>query len=124
MNYSKAIRIARSMSNTTQATLADRSGLDRSYLSLIEGGKRKPTVETLQQISYALRIPFHLLTLLAMGKTDAKKISEEHVSSLARQLTLLLLSDSDDDNKNYRHPKRPAGRKSPRPRVPARGKEA
>lgn len=112
MNYSKAIRIARSMSNITQATLADRSGLDRSYLSLIEGGKRKPTVETLQTLSDALRIPFHLLTLLATEKADTKKISAEQVSSLASELTQLLIASEDDDKSQSS--KRSIGRKSKR----------
>jgi transcriptional regulator with XRE-family HTH domain len=100
MNYSKAIRIARSIAGISQGKLADRSGLDRSYLSLIEGGKRKPTVETIQGISEALGLPFHLLTLLATEKEDAKRIGEEQVLSLAKQLTHLLLESSQDDDSN------------------------
>ncbi len=100
MNYAKAIRIARSIADITQKELADRSGLDRSYLSLIEGDKRKPTVETLQIISDALRIPFHLLTLLATEKSDTKRINEEQVLGLAKQLTHLLLENRDDDDGN------------------------
>src|ERR1700691_164556 len=98
MNYGKAIRIARSIANISQGTLADRSDLDRSYLSLIESEKRKPTVETLQNISRALRIPFHLLTLLATEKRDAAHINEEQVLGLAKQLTQLLLEDSEDND--------------------------
>lgn len=91
MNYAKAIRIARSIADISQGTLADRSGLDRSYLSLIESEKRKPTVETLQAIADALQMPFHLLTLLATEKEDARRINEEQVQGLARELTQLLL---------------------------------
>ena len=98
MNYAKAIRIARSIACMSQGELSDRSGLDRSYLSLIEGEKRKPTVETLQKISDALEVPFHLLTLLATEKEDAKHIDEEYVNSLAKQLTLLLLEKHEGNN--------------------------
>ena len=94
MNYAKAIRIARSIVGISQARLAALSGVDRSYLSLIEGEKRKPTMETLQDISDSLKIPFHLMTLLATEKEDTKNISEEQVQSLAKQLTHLLTGES------------------------------
>jgi transcriptional regulator with XRE-family HTH domain len=100
MNYAKAIRITRSIADITQKELANRTGLDRSYLSLIEGGRRKPTVATLQTISDALGIPFHLLTLLATQRSDAKRIDEEQVLNLAKQLTHLLLENRDDSDAN------------------------
>jgi transcriptional regulator with XRE-family HTH domain len=121
MNYAKAIRVARSIAGISQAKLADRSGLDRSYLSLIEGEKRKPTVETLQVISEALALPFHLLTLLATEKEDAKGINEEQVLSLAKQLTHLLLEsprDDDSDSSNEADSRKPA-----RPGVSSRSKK-
>jgi transcriptional regulator with XRE-family HTH domain len=121
MNYAKAIRIARSIAGISQGKLADRSGLDRSYLSLIEGEKRKPTVETLQSISEALALPFHLLTLLATEKEDAKRINEEQVLSLAKQLTHLLLESSQDDDSTPAN--EAGGRKPARLGVSPRGKK-
>jgi transcriptional regulator with XRE-family HTH domain len=118
MNYAKAIRIARSIAGISQGELADRSGLDRSYLSLIEGEKRKPTVETLQSISEALALPFHLLTLLATEKEDAKRINEEQVLGLAKQLTHLLLENPQSDESHSTD--KAASRKSSRPRVSSR----
>jgi transcriptional regulator with XRE-family HTH domain len=122
MNYGKAIRIARSIANISQGTLADRSGLDRSYLSLIEGDKRKPTVETLQKISQALRVPFHLLTLLATEKKDAARINQEQVLGLAKQLTQLLLEDSEEND--GKPSERAADRKPARPGIPAGNKKS
>ena len=122
MNYAKAIRIARSIANITQKELADRSNLDRSYLSLIEGEKRKPTLETLQGISDALKIPFHLLTLLATEKSDAKRITEEQVQGLAKQLTHLLL-ESPGDPREANGSNTPGG-KSAQSRVSSRSKKS
>lgn len=121
MNYAKAIRIARSIAGTSQGKLADQSGLDRSYLSLIEGEKRKPTVETLQNISKALNLPFHLLTLLATEKEDAKRINEEQVLSLAKQLTHLLLETPVDHDGNSSD--EADSRKSTRSGAPSRSKK-
>jgi transcriptional regulator with XRE-family HTH domain len=98
MKYAKAVRIARSIADISQGELALRAGLDRSYLSLIEGGKRKPTIETLQSISDALDMPFTLLTLLAVEKEDSKNINDEQVQALAKQLTHLLLETAKDDD--------------------------
>ncbi|SRR5258708_7432906 len=119
MNYAKAIRIARSIAGISQARLAALSGIDRSYLSLIEGEKRKPTMETLQVISDSLKIPFHLLTLLATEKEDTKSIDEDQVQTLAKQLTRLLLENPHDNAQlslDYA-----ASEEPPRSRVSARG---
>lgn len=119
MNYGKAIRIARSIADISQGELAERSGLDRSYLSLIESEKRKPTIETLQNVSKALEIPFHLLTLLATEKEDTKRINEEQVLGLAKQLTHLLLETPNDTSSDEA-----AGRKPPRSGTSHRSKKS
>lgn len=48
----------------SQEKLAEFSGLDRTYISLIERGKRKPTVETLVQIAKALKVKPSLIMKL------------------------------------------------------------
>jgi len=90
MNYSKAIRVARSLADISQGALADKAEIDRSYLSLIESGKRKPTVETIEKIAIALQIPFHLLSLLGSEESDVKNASQEQIVSLSQALTKLL----------------------------------
>lgn len=93
MNFGRAVRIARSIAGMSQEELAAGSSIDRSYLSLIESGRRKPTVETLKQISDALKIPFHLLSLLATEHEDANRIDSGQVQRLALELTRLLLEE-------------------------------
>lgn len=40
----------------SQETLAEKAGLDRTYISMLERGKRQPTLETLFKLSEALGI--------------------------------------------------------------------
>ena len=120
MNFGKAIRIARSIADLSQEELARRSSLDRSYLSLIESGSRKPTVQKLQAVSNGLRIPFHLLTLLATEPEDANHLDDEHVTGLAKELTRLLLERPADESRISRQT---ASGKPQRSRIPARNKK-
>jgi len=50
MNYGKAIKILRSAKNLEQQELAKKIGLDSSYISLIENGKRKPSPKRIQAL--------------------------------------------------------------------------
>ncbi|WP_017753716.1 helix-turn-helix domain-containing protein [Calidifontibacillus oryziterrae] len=45
----------------SQEKLALESGLDRTYISLLERGKRKPTVNSIFSISSTLKMKPHLL---------------------------------------------------------------
>ena len=116
MNYSKAIRVARSLADLSQAELADRANLDRSYLSLIESGKRHPTVESLERLATALRLPFHLLTLLGSESSDIGNVSQAHIDNLSLALTKLLIETNQDEKSRGKNRKtstqRPATVKS------------
>jgi transcriptional regulator with XRE-family HTH domain len=98
MNYSKAIRVARSLADLSQGQLADHAQIDRSYLSLIESGKRQPSVETIEKIAVALKLPFHLLSLLGSEETDVQSADAGQIESLALALTKLLLQVSSDES--------------------------
>jgi transcriptional regulator with XRE-family HTH domain len=124
MNYSKAIRIARSIADISQGQLADKAAIDRSYLSLIESGKRQPSTEVIEKIAKALVIPFHLLSLLGSEESDVKQTSQEHIASLSVALTKLLLEapsvETEIKQSGPKKRSRPSVGKSPRSRTPAR----
>ena len=40
----------------TQAKLADKTGLDRTYISGLEGGRRNPALRNLNRLATALKI--------------------------------------------------------------------
>ncbi len=55
-SFGKALRAARRKAYFTQEGLALSSGLDRSYISLLERGQRKPSLESVMILAGALDI--------------------------------------------------------------------
>ena len=115
MNFGRAIRIVRTAHGMNKAELARQLTIGASHLSLIERGKRKPSVEVLDEISTALRIPPHLLTLLASETGDLEDPKNaEHVGELARSLVRVLVAAGEQ-------PRLPIMRKPMKKRKAARG---
>lgn len=77
-------RSARAASGLTQIELASRSGIAGSSLSLIEHGKRQPTVATLDTLLRAAR---HTVVAIPTVRSDAARIASEIATAVA---------DSDD----------------------------
>jgi transcriptional regulator with XRE-family HTH domain len=93
MDYGKAIRMVRTAYGLTQAELAERLSIGKSQLSLIESGSRQPSLQVLDEVSIALNIPPHLLTLLASERKDLDKVEDEKaLADLATALLKLLAS--------------------------------
>lgn len=92
MNYGRAIRIARAARRLSQKDLATLSGLDASYISLIEAERRDPSTSAVSRLGRALGIPPHLLTLLATDPIEANGIQDHHTATLAQDLLSILVS--------------------------------
>jgi transcriptional regulator with XRE-family HTH domain len=91
MNYSKALKFARAIAGLQQKELASLAEIDASYISLIEQGKRTPSVRAIHKLSHALKIPAHLLTFLAMESEDAALAHPDELKSLGESLTRLVM---------------------------------
>jgi transcriptional regulator with XRE-family HTH domain len=52
--FGPAVRKHRELLRLSQEDLADRAGLDRTYLSGVERGVRNPTIEVMQKIATGL----------------------------------------------------------------------
>ena len=63
------IRAARNRLGLSQETLAEKAGLHRTYISLLERNKKSPTVETLFHICKALGVSAAVLI---------RKVEAEH----------------------------------------------
>lgn len=56
-----AVRHHRELMRLSQEDLAERAGLDRTYISGVERGRRNPTVQVLQCLAQALGIDLDVL---------------------------------------------------------------
>lgn len=65
VKFGKVLREARSRQGLSQEKLAELSDLDRTFISMIERGKRKPTLDTAHRLSYALGMKLSALITLA-----------------------------------------------------------
>jgi transcriptional regulator with XRE-family HTH domain len=96
MNYGKAIKIVRAAHGLTQRELAARLSVGPSALSLIEAGKRQPSVGVLDEIASVLHVPPHLLTVLASESNDIdKRIDPRQLADLAKSLLELLVASGE-----------------------------
>jgi len=70
MHLGKAIRMVRTAKRMKQQDLADMSGRDVSYISLLETGKRDPTWSTIQSICSAMSVNPTLVVALTEGESE------------------------------------------------------
>lgn len=94
-DYAKAFRIIRAAFGLRQAELAARMPITASQLSLIEAGKRQPSLRVVDALAKAVGVPAALVTLLASTPDDVDSRPVEDISDLARALLRLLVSAKD-----------------------------
>jgi transcriptional regulator with XRE-family HTH domain len=112
MDYGKGIRIARALAGIRQKQLAKLSGLDASHISLIEKGKRQPSLAALEKLSKALDVPQDLLVLLAASPNDLKSRTPGEIHRVAESLASMLFAYA-PSRKGKNHGKRRARKASP-----------
>lgn len=69
--FGEVLRNARVSRKLSQEALAHESGLDRTFISLLERGERQPTLRTLISLSRALNVSASHLVAKTEGMTDA-----------------------------------------------------
>ena len=94
-DMAKAFRVIRAAHGLRQAELARRIGVSTSLLSLIERGKRQPSVRVIGALGSATATPTSLIMLLA---SSADELAHDHTGDLARALLSLLVRASKDEN--------------------------
>lgn len=71
--FGMALREIRKQQGFTQETLAFESGLDRTYISLLELGTSSPTLDTIVALCKALGVSLTQLASQVEAKTGRKK---------------------------------------------------
>jgi len=94
MDYGRAFRIIRAAFGLRQAELSELLQIGPSQLSMIESGKRQPSLAAIDDLAKALRIPRPLISLLASEPEDLEEQNGRDLESLARSLLTLLVSAS------------------------------
>lgn len=91
-DYAKAFRIIRAAFGLRQSELAERMPITASQLSLIEAGKRQPSLRVVDSLAAAVGVPPALISVLASSAEEVESQSEADRSDLARALLRLLVS--------------------------------
>jgi len=72
----RVIRAHRKRAGLTQEQLAERAGLHRNYVGLVERGERNVTVDVLARIAAGLGVPLSRLVADAEAGTEAGEPSD------------------------------------------------
>ncbi|TAK81425.1 MAG: XRE family transcriptional regulator [Betaproteobacteria bacterium] len=95
-NYAKAFRIIRAAFGLKQSELAAKMPITASQLSLIEAGKRQPSLRVVNALATAVGVPAALISILASAPSDVASKSNEDIADLARVLLRLLVSAKEE----------------------------
>lgn len=101
-DYAKAFRIIRAAFGLRQAELAARMPITASQLSLIESGKRQPSVRVVNALAAAVGIPTALVSLLASSVDEVESKGDADIGDLARTLLRLLVAAKDGPQRAMR----------------------
>jgi transcriptional regulator with XRE-family HTH domain len=99
-NYGKAFRIIRAAFGLRQSELAERMPITASQLSLIESGKRQPSLRVVDGLARAVGMPAALISLLASTADTVESKADDEISDLARALLRLLVSAREEPQRS------------------------
>ncbi|SRR5437660_708893 len=86
MDLGKAIKLVRTASGRKQGEIAESLGVTANYLSLVENGKREPSVSFLKRLAATLGVPVGFFFLWEEGESTASKRNMDHLRELLVQL--------------------------------------
>lgn len=87
--YHRALRLIRVFHDMNQADVADKLGLSKSYISELEQGRKKPSIEVLEKYAALFRIPLSSLLLFAERAEKADFAEEGRVFTADKVLKML-----------------------------------
>ncbi|MFN7131995.1 MAG: helix-turn-helix domain-containing protein [Myxococcales bacterium] len=87
LDFGHALRTIRASRRITHRELAEAAGVDVSFVSLIETGRRRMSLQTLEAFARALDVPVVAIVLLATPKGALPKRMAEELAGLALDVT-------------------------------------
>lgn len=90
MDLAKAVRTARAARGISQKQLAELADLDSSYVSLIESGKRNPSISIVDAVANALGVPLYVLMLFGADDADLRFVNKTEAGHLGSHLLAAL----------------------------------
>ena len=95
MNYAKGISGARIRKGLSKRKLASLMGVDASYVTRLEAGKKTPSLAMVETLASVLGMPVYVLMLLSSDEADLRGISPSDAKALGLgMLDLLPLGES------------------------------
>jgi transcriptional regulator with XRE-family HTH domain len=87
VNLGKAIKLVRTAAGIRQGALARQVNVTANYLSLIENGKREPSISFLRKLASALGVPVAIFFF--WQEADSKQFAGPQLDTLRELLTRL-----------------------------------
>src|ERR1022692_2320571 len=89
VNLKEALRLIRVFHDLSKTQVADRVGLSRSYITELEAGDKKVTLEVLQKYADGFSIPLSSLMLFA-ERTNDQSLGERTRVAVASKVVKML----------------------------------
>ncbi|MDE2324631.1 MAG: helix-turn-helix transcriptional regulator [Betaproteobacteria bacterium] len=83
MEIGHALKVCRSARKLSLDELAGRAGLSQSYLSMVESGKREPTLSSIKKIAKGLDVPTPIIFFLAAEHGELEGLDAETTRRLS-----------------------------------------
>lgn len=101
MNLGESIKLLRKRNGLNQSQLAESCDITVTYLSLIENGKKEPTLSLLKTIANNLQVPLPILLFSALTEDDIPEPRKEFFSVIKPSIDSMLqnLIDNNADSK-------------------------
>lgn len=96
MKLGESLKYCRNVRKLTQKELAEKSGISKSYLCLLEKGEREASISVLESLSDALKIPVAIIVLIASEGADlSDDVSKRNIDKLNKLVKVLLVRVSE-----------------------------
>jgi len=94
MNLGQAMKLMRTASGLRQKEIASRLGVTSNYVSLIENGKRDPSISFLRTLARILNVPVGLFFLWDETGADSSKRGLDQLRDILARLETMYLFTS------------------------------